>query len=164
MQNPKKKINILFICSGNTCRSPLAKAYFDKICAEKKITNITTYSVGTATIDGLHISENSAKIAKEFNCDISSHSSRTLKKDYIDNADMIITMTTAHKNAVLRISQNSATEKIALLTDYADNPPSPDIADPFGSSLEDYKKCFLQMKPALDNLLSSIIKKQKMEF
>jgi protein-tyrosine phosphatase len=155
------KLKILFVCSGNTCRSPLAAAYFKKKCVEEKLGKIDIVSAGTVAASGFSASDNSAKIAKEFGFDISGHKSRPLKPEDISAGDMIIAMTSVHKEAISAASfKGAGNKKIHLLLDFAPDGSSGDIPDPFGRNIGVYRECFLQMKPALDNLLK-IIKTKK---
>lgn len=152
---------ILFICTGNTCRSAFAASYLRKLCENRKISEIEIYSAGTNTLNGMPASENAILAAKEFAVDLSSHRSTILSADLVDSADLVICMTKSHLFTALRISQKQKNcDKLKLLSEFSNN-DFPDISDPFGGNLEIYRKCFLQISEAVDNLLLRSIKENK---
>jgi len=150
---------ILFVCTGNTCRSPFAAAYMRKLCSEKGINNLEILSAGISTIDGLPASQNAIMAAEEFGVDLSSHNSKALTETLLNTAELIICMAESHRNAVLRFSQISP-EKVKLLLEFSNKHRKGDIADPFGGNIEIYRNCFLQIASAVDNLLTYILKKK----
>lgn len=152
---------IVFICTGNTCRSPFAAAYLRKLCENRKITGIEVSSAGTNTINGMPASENAKIAATEFGVDLSNHLSVMLSKEIIDSADLVICMTNAHRNAALRISQSGkSAEKFKLLSEFSNEQIPIDISDPFGGNIVVYRNCFLQIKDFIDNLLAYLIEKK----
>ncbi|HOF42959.1 MAG TPA: low molecular weight protein arginine phosphatase, partial [Candidatus Moranbacteria bacterium] len=88
--NDKK---ILFICTGNTCRSAFAAAYLRKLCENRKITDLEVNSAGTNTINGMPASENAIIAAKDFGVDLSKHLSTCLSAELIDSSDIVVCMT-----------------------------------------------------------------------
>lgn len=148
-----KKRTVLFICSGNTCRSPMAAEYFKQVLLKTKYDNIEVLSAGTNAQNGIPASENAKKIASEFNFDLSAHLSKSLSQELITKADLLIAMTKTQITTAMRISQKTSPEKFKLLLSFLPNSMECEVSDPFGGDIEIYRKCFLQMKPALDNLL-----------
>lgn len=126
---------VLFVCTGNTCRSPMAEAIFNKICKEKNI-NAKAESAGVYA-DGSLVSTNAAEAIKEYNIDISERVSKNINKDMIENTDLILTMSASHKMALNYAFGDS--DKIYTIAEYIGE--NQDVADPFGGSLEDYKSC-----------------------
>ena len=113
-------MKILFVCTGNTCRSPMAEGYL-------KTLGFDCESRGLAA-DGSTVSENSAKAMSEINIDISGHISKQLTKTDIDNFDTIICMSKSHYDYL-----NSLGVECEVLCD--------GISDPFGGDIDIYRKC-----------------------
>jgi protein-tyrosine-phosphatase len=150
-------MRIIFICTGNTCRSPMCEGYFKKLCREGGRDDIMVDSAGTATWDGGGASHNSVNVMKEQGVDISEFSSKRLTPELIETADLLICMTHSHRAYVGQINP-TALGKTYLLLDFDYSDSGGDITDPFGGSRELYSLCFDDMKQALDNLLLDIDK------
>jgi len=146
-------MHILFICTGNTCRSPMAEGYFRSLVENEGIFGVQISSAGTYASDGDPPSSHSVKALKEYGVDISDQRSSRLSSELIENADLIIAMTASHRMFVGQIDA-TAIIKTKLLGEYSDC--GGDVADPFGGDLDMYSFCFSTMKPALDNLFEEI--------
>lgn len=162
--------NILFVCTGNTCRSAMAKgileAYLKK---EPELSEqYSVESAGTAVPCPEAASPNAVTVLKEqWGIDLESHRSRELSSQLVERADLILTMTRSHKDAVL-LKYPQMASKVFTLKEYVlDQKPfhsmeafnySLDISDPYGMSLEIYKKCALEVKTAIDKLVSLLKK------
>ena len=119
-------MNILFVCTGNTCRSPLAEGYLKS----KNISGINVLSAGFGAAD-IPVSVGSEMAMKKIGIDIGSHLSRTISSGLIDWADKIFCMSLSHIDMLL--SMGAAKEKVFLL--------GHGIADPFMSDLSVYEDC-----------------------
>lgn len=128
-------MNILFVCTGNTCRSPMAEAIFNKISADEHI-NATADSAGIYT-DGSEVSKNAVKVMKEYNVDISGRKSKTVTADLVGGADLVLTMSKLHKEALIRMFREN--EKIYTLSEYIGE--DEDVSDPFGGDENVYRQC-----------------------
>ena len=131
-------MNILFVCTGNTCRSPMAEGYLKS----KGIEGVTVLSRGLAA-DGSPVSLNSKTAMDEAAIDIGSHISKQITADDINKADKIICLSPSHKAVLL--SAGVPENKLYILGD--------GISDPFGGSIETYRRCRDEIFAAIDILI-----------
>lgn len=126
---------VLFVCTGNTCRSPMASAMFNDICKKKNIAAVSD-SAGIFA-DGSAASDNAAAAMREIGLDISGQASKRLTAEMIDSADLVLTMSQGHKSAIK--SAFGGGEKVKTLCEYAGE--DGDVSDPFGGSIDEYRRC-----------------------
>ncbi len=131
---------IIFVCTGNTCRSPMAEAIFKANLTKTEAEKIEVKSYGLAAFGGDSASENAVAVMKKRNIDISGHRSTPLSRIVADNADLIVTMTESHTNMLL--SAGIERDKIITLN----------VADPYGGSLEDYRRCADEITEKLETV------------
>ena len=127
-------MNILFVCTGNTCRSPMAAALFNKLAVEKNL-DVRIESAGLFAMDGLTASDGARRAMKKFGIDLSEHRAKSITQELLEQSDLVLTMTEGHKDKLLPY----APQKVKTLAEYAG--VSDDIADPFGGNNEVYEAC-----------------------
>ncbi len=132
-------MNILFICTGNTCRSPMAEGYLKSLNLE----NVTVKSKGLSS-GGESISENSVLAMKEIGIDLSGLCSEQLELFDTAWADKIICMSESHRTVLCLYAD---AKKVSVLGD--------GVPDPFGQNLEGYKKCRQYITDAIDELVEN---------
>jgi len=148
---------LLFVCTGNTCRSAMAEAMLRTKL--RKGSTWTVASAGTGTLHGGPASYNSVAVAKEIGIDLTRHRSRALTPALVRSADIIVPMTSGHFDyIVLRCPE--AREKILLMGSFLhpnSNPAAPsdipDIDDPCGGTLDDYRQTRDEILCAIPNLI-----------
>ena len=129
-------LNVLFICTGNTCRSPMAEGILKTIAKEKGL-NIVSKSAGIFANEGSPASENAVLTMKDIGIDIKTHRSTFVSKELMDESDIILTMTRSHKD-ILVDNYPEKKYKIFLLNEYA-FARKKDIQDPFGGDIYMYE-------------------------
>ncbi|MDP4133926.1 MAG: low molecular weight protein arginine phosphatase [Bacillota bacterium] len=122
---------ILFVCTGNTCRSPMAE------CIYKAITGKEAQSAGIAANPGMAASPNAVAVMKEKGYDL-GHISRQVNNDMLDEADTVITLTVNHAN-LLKKAAPEFSEKIISLYEWAGK--KGDVLDPYGGDINIYRAC-----------------------
>lgn len=131
-------MNIVFVCTGNICRSPMAEGLFKKLLEERGREDITCSSAGLAAPEGSPASINAKIAAQELGVDISEHRSRLLTRAIARDADMIVCMTREHYDVLNSIIPE---EKLYIL--------GGGIDDPYGCDLEVYRACAEKIKNSL---------------
>ena len=127
-------MNILFVCTGNTCRSPMAAALFNKIATEKDL-DVRIESAGLFAPNGEPASENAVLAMKDYGIDLSGHRAKTVSSELLKQVDLALTMTASHKMAL----EQYLRDKVYTLCEFAE--VEGDIPDPYGGDLEEYKIC-----------------------
>jgi protein-tyrosine phosphatase len=143
---------VLFVCTGNTCRSPMAEALartrFAKAIgvppAELPARGLSFGSAGTGTLDDMPASDGSVQALREIGIDLDAHRSREASRDLLQRADLVYCMGHSHLRAVQSLLP-SLGAKAQLLA-----PSGDDIADPFGGELDDYRTARDAIAAAID--------------
>lgn len=138
---------VLFVCTGNTCRSPMAEALLRHVSDEK----FEVKSAGIYATTGSDASEHAKKVLEEMGVSF-SHVSTQLTTEQIQWADLILTMTTSHKR-VIDANFPRAIEKTFTLHEYIHNDKGKDISDPFGGSYQAYKETLLELEDLINKLM-----------
>ncbi len=148
------KRRFLFVCTGNTCRSPMAAGLVRKMLAERlgckvsqlRSADVEVVSAGVFAAGGASATAESVAAVAERGADISHHRSRKLTERLIEASDIVFCMTKSHEAQVRRMAP-SAAEKVRRLT------ASGDIPDPIGGGLEVYRRTARKIEEALERLL-----------
>ena len=138
---------IIFVCTGNTCRSPMAAALATAMFAREGL-NISVSSCGVSVFGSSSASKNAVAAMKPEQIDLSAHKSRQAAAEILGNAALVLTMTRTHLSHVKNFcpAANAFT-----LGEYAGS--FDEISDPFGGSLDEYRKCAAQIKNLLEDCL-----------
>lgn len=150
------RVNFLAVCTGNTCRSPMAEALLRRLLAERLgireaelvARGYYVESAGVSAMDGMRASEPAVAVMKARGMDVSGHRSSTLTLEAIARADYIFAMTPGHLRAVTRMSP-AAAERCRLLDDDG-------IEDPVGGDEAEYARCAEAIENALRRKLQEI--------
>ena len=146
-------MKLLFVCSGNTCRSPLAEGIARQMAAVRGL-ELAVSSAGTGATEGSSASDGALLVAMERGIDLSEHRSRLLDRRLVDDADVILAMGPSH---VERIRALGGGGRTWLLTDYASHGATlRPIADPFGGELAVYRETADELEAEIGRVLDRI--------
>ncbi|HYF93369.1 MAG TPA: low molecular weight protein arginine phosphatase [Symbiobacteriaceae bacterium] len=147
---------VLLVCSGNTCRSPMAAALMQHLWQKANPGwELEVHSAGTSAMPGDVASPHGVTAMRNRGLDLTAHRSRRVDDQAVADVDLILTMTGRHKESILgRWSHLSG--KVYTLGEYAGT--DEEIADPFGGTLQDYEKTAVALEAKLQAIIYRIRK------
>lgn len=133
---------VLFVCSGNTCRSPLAKALFDKAVNgdDKANGKMGAGSCGTSTHFQEKVQPNAVEAGKKLGVDISDHLSNCFDPAYLGEFDLVIGMSKGHRDTIIKHFPEYASKVKTIYEFTTGDPASKDVQDPYGCDQDTYDK------------------------
>ena len=150
-------MKILFVCTGNLCRSPLAEGYLKKILADKGLSGVEVGSAGSWAYDGSPSSEAAQQVAEENGFKLSTHLTRKLTPEMITQADIVAVMDEDQREELVHLVPG-AKDKIVLLRSFAsDGSFMKNIPDPYGAGLDSFRYVFGLIKESVDGFFRHLI-------
>jgi len=184
MEKNKEKFKILFVCTGNSCRSPMAEGILKKMLKENKLDNFEVSSAGTFSVNGALPTLFAMEVTKTRSVDLTQHRSHQLNGQTLRKADLILVMSNEHLEHIRKMDKKTV-EKTYLLKTFPQNHPTTQpeapappkagdlsmpedkdrsqsvwyIKDPMGGSMDDYTQCFLEIEKEIRRIFPELIRK-----
>lgn len=149
LTNQNKQIKsrkIIFICTGNTCRSPIADGIFKAMLRERGVCGLSSESAGLCAVPGMPAEKNAIAAAAERGVDISRHKASPAEQSLLDGADIVVCMTNAHAE---ELKKRVSPKKVVVL--------GGGIPDPYGGGIEIYRECVSSVEKGLAALMDSAV-------
>ncbi|MGI9043322.1 MAG: low molecular weight protein arginine phosphatase [Gemmatimonadaceae bacterium] len=147
-------MKVLFVCSGNTCRSPLAEAVLKRMAADADRSDIEVSSAGTQAWDGSPASDGSLLVGMERGLELSAHRSRQLTTEMLEEADLVLVMAPSH---LAQAKEMHPPANVHLLGGYvAGGINASTVQDPFGGDLAAYRETADDIERELQGILEKI--------
>lgn len=156
-----KKYTIMFVCTGNTCRSPMAEGALRHLLEKEGLSDVEVISSGTGAATGYPATLYAIEAARTWDVDISGHLSKALTPDLIEKSDLILAMTPRHIKELLRIRRDAGSKTYLFKSFPETDHDGEGVSDPIGMSLEEYNKTFLELGEYLGKNLPEITKRIK---
>ena len=145
-------MRVLFVCTANICRSPMAEAIFDALVSDRDMP-YEARSAGTAALVGEPIAHHAGEALEEVGVYSAGHRARQVDAAMLEEADLVLAMTPRHASTLRRLSPSSA-GKVHTLPGYAYGVPDDEgIADPYGQSMSAYRASVRRIFECMDLLV-----------
>jgi protein-tyrosine phosphatase len=151
---------ILFVCTGNLARSPLAEYAFQKALAGRGVTTVLAESAGTMAYDGAPAASKAVREGAARGLDLSRHRSQLLTRPMVDEAQMVLVMERHQYHHTLALAPG-ASEKTFMLGGFIHGRGDDEIADPYGGSDEDFRRALDDIMDAVEVLAEQVAQNPK---
>jgi len=148
-------LQILFVCTGNTCRSPMAETLLkERIRHLGEMDRIAAFSAGLAAFDGEPASYEACAVMARRGLSLKQHRAQRVSKTLLREADLILTMGESHKRGLLLLSPEMQ-ERVYSLHEYADE--TGEISDPYGGPEAVYEACAGEIDQLLEKIWHKVV-------
>jgi protein-tyrosine-phosphatase len=154
-----EKYVIMFVCTGNTCRSAMAEGALRTLLEKERPGKFEVISSGTGAASGFPATMYAVEAAKIWACDISRHKSRPLTPELIDRSDLILALTPSHYKQVLKLRPDARGRTYLVEKFPEPGGEGQGIDDPIGQTLDRYNETFLTIGEYLGQYVQEIVKR-----
>jgi len=160
MTDPRPSIrSVLFVCTGNSCRSVMAEGFLKERLVSLKKADIEVHSAGVRALGGMSPTEETVEVMREEGIDISGIRSKNVTVDMIKSSDLILVMEPLHKDEILNVVP-AAAKKTYLLKEYGNSSKidsgSFSVQDPIGKPMEYYRACRDEIKKETERIVKGL--------
>jgi protein-tyrosine phosphatase len=149
--------DILIICTGNICRSPMAEGLLEHILPDTLKGSVAVQSAGTHAYDGLEAEPFAVRALLDRGIDIRSHRSRMIDDMMLADADLILAMEEMHREYVRQLLPPGA-DHVHLLGEFEPQQDGLEVPDPYGGTLETYQRCAQTINAYLEGVIDHLQK------
>ena len=149
-------MRILFVCTANIARSPLAEHAFQKALADRGVTSVLAESAGTMACDGYPAAGMAVREGARRGLDLSRHRSRILTRQMVDEAEMALVMERHQYHHTLALAPG-ALEKTFMLGGFIPGREDDEIADPYGGDEEYFRRALDDIVAAVEVLAEKVV-------
>ncbi len=153
MNTARRIKNVLFVCTGNICRSPFAQGLLNKLVEQKGLEGVKADSAGLLALPDNEATHLAQQVASEYGVDLTQHVAKPVSAGLVDWSDLILAMERSHADALMAAFPEAA-RKVLLLRHFGRyGSRRRGISDPYGLEYEAYRFCFLDIHDAISGLV-----------
>lgn len=157
--NEKRAIGVLFVCTGNIIRSPMAKAFLETHLPRHLKDRVRVDSAGIAAIDGNRATDEAILVMAEQGIDLSGHVAKFLSHDHMRSSDLILVMEKSHLRHI-ELFYRSGKKEIHLLREFGPKNLMAEVPDPYGKSINSYRSGRDLIESCMDGVIAWIEKEK----
>lgn len=147
---------LVFVCSGNTCRSPMARALFGQLLKEADPIKLDEYeivSAGIFAVEGVPASPEAIEVMNEVGLDLNDHQARKVTREILENATWVVTMSQSHRDYIIELYPEIKS-RVASVYEFAGQEHQ-EISDPFGGGVDVYRACRDELRQILGRAIEN---------